>query len=298
MKHAFLIIAHDNYEQLNFLISLLDNQLNDIYIHIDKKSPPPPCFKVNKSKLFIIDAEESIDVRWGDVSQIQCEMLLYEKAFSSNSVYSYYHLLSGYCLPIKSMKYIHSFFDLNKGFNFIGFGQYQEERFLDRIEKRHYLTKMYRETCYFKRIFVKIIRVIIEMFVNAILISKRDKSLTYKKGANWCSLTEDFVEYLVANKSRILKHYNRSYCADEVYKQTLMWNSRFKNTIYDCSDEFNGCMRLIDWDRGRPYVWGNEIKDYSIIRNSKCLFARKFHIQKYPQMISFIKELVYNDIEV
>lgn len=38
MKHAYCIIAHNNLEQLQRLLLLLDDPRNDIYIHIDKKS--------------------------------------------------------------------------------------------------------------------------------------------------------------------------------------------------------------------------------------------------------------------
>ena len=37
-KHAYLIIAHNNWKQLSLLLSVLDDERNDIYIHIDKKS--------------------------------------------------------------------------------------------------------------------------------------------------------------------------------------------------------------------------------------------------------------------
>lgn len=36
-KHAYLIMVHHNFKQLLFLISLLDDVRNDIYLHIDKK---------------------------------------------------------------------------------------------------------------------------------------------------------------------------------------------------------------------------------------------------------------------
>ena len=38
MKFAYLIMAHDNMEQLLSLIKLLDWPENDIYLHIDKKN--------------------------------------------------------------------------------------------------------------------------------------------------------------------------------------------------------------------------------------------------------------------
>lgn len=37
MKHAFLIIAHNEYPVLEVLLSMLDDERNDIYLHIDKR---------------------------------------------------------------------------------------------------------------------------------------------------------------------------------------------------------------------------------------------------------------------
>ena len=37
-KHAYLIIAHDKFEQLKRLLLLLDDERNDIYLHIDSKA--------------------------------------------------------------------------------------------------------------------------------------------------------------------------------------------------------------------------------------------------------------------
>ena len=37
-KHAFLIMAHSNYKQLDQLIELLDHERIDIFLHIDKRS--------------------------------------------------------------------------------------------------------------------------------------------------------------------------------------------------------------------------------------------------------------------
>ena len=37
-KHAYLIIAHTNFDQLQKLVKMLDNDKNDIFIHVDKKA--------------------------------------------------------------------------------------------------------------------------------------------------------------------------------------------------------------------------------------------------------------------
>ena len=37
-RHAYLIAAHDQPELLKLLLRLLDDEANDLYLHIDKKA--------------------------------------------------------------------------------------------------------------------------------------------------------------------------------------------------------------------------------------------------------------------
>lgn len=37
MKHAYLIMAHDDEWLLKKILKLLDSSLNDIYLHLDRK---------------------------------------------------------------------------------------------------------------------------------------------------------------------------------------------------------------------------------------------------------------------
>lgn len=37
-KHAYCIMVHGNWQQLQLLINALDDVRNDIYLHVDKKS--------------------------------------------------------------------------------------------------------------------------------------------------------------------------------------------------------------------------------------------------------------------
>lgn len=79
-RHAYLIIAHTNWEQLQKLVSLLDDKRNDIYVHIDKKSNTSKLrLNTQFSKLVFVERH---NVRWGDVSQIKAEMALFSAAVS------------------------------------------------------------------------------------------------------------------------------------------------------------------------------------------------------------------------
>ena len=113
MKHAFLIMAHDNWKILARLIKKLDHIDNDIYLHIDAKATIADAQKEIKdtcrfSKIYYV---ERIDASWGGYSLVQCEMSLFDEA--SKKKYDYYHLLSGIDFPIKPMKEIHYFFEKN-----------------------------------------------------------------------------------------------------------------------------------------------------------------------------------------
>lgn len=120
MKHAYLIIAHNEPLILKTLISLIDDKRNDIFLLIDSRSnliPQNINISPRYSSLYYCNR---VPIYWGDYSQIQAEMLLFETAFK-HGPYTYYHLLSGVCLPIKSQDYIHDFLDKNNGKEFVGF---------------------------------------------------------------------------------------------------------------------------------------------------------------------------------
>ena len=63
-KHAYLIIAHNEFEILELLISALDDVRNDIYVHFDAKVAQLPNLKCEKSTLVILENRKR--VYWGD----------------------------------------------------------------------------------------------------------------------------------------------------------------------------------------------------------------------------------------
>ena len=101
-KHAYLIIAHNKFEQLKMLCEMLDFEQNDIYMHIDAQVTDfdadtfRPALRHSKMKF-----AERTRVNWGGYSQIQAELNLLKAAANSGEDYSYYHLLSGADLPLR-----------------------------------------------------------------------------------------------------------------------------------------------------------------------------------------------------
>lgn len=118
-------------------------------------------------------------------------------------------------------------------------------------------------------------------------------SVKFAGGANWCSLPQDFVEYLVSKEKFIKKHFNHGYCADEVYKQTILINSIFADNLYLNDDGKPDNLRLIDWSRGSPYTY--QESDYDELISSNALFARKFTYSSDNRVVDMI--LLSNGIE-
>lgn len=111
-KHAYCIIAHHQWVLLKKLIGLLDDDENDLYLHIDAKSIEDfhrfGGIKTNHSSLIIID--NPIDVEWSDVSLCDAEVSLFKKVLESNVGYQYVHLISGEDLPLMNQNKIHDYF--------------------------------------------------------------------------------------------------------------------------------------------------------------------------------------------
>ncbi|MBQ8968358.1 MAG: glycosyl transferase [Bacteroidaceae bacterium] len=275
-RHAYLIIAHNEPEVLETLLHMLDVEWNDIYLHIDKRSDwlrkkVEADVSLSRARLFILS--NPIKVYWGHVTQIKVEILLLKEA-AANGPYAYYHLLSGCDMPIKSPREIYDFFELHRGREFLGFWNSERDQ-SDAMRKAryYYVFNRYKERANrFQHILTTPLRNIL-LDIQKIIGVNRLRG-TIRKGFNWFSITEDFCRYLLAHERDIWKIFRYTLCGDELFMQTFIWDSPFRENLFDTEDAQRGSMRAIDWQRGSPYVWRAEDVDYLI--GSPYLFARKF----------------------
>lgn len=293
MKHAYLIQAHNNKNQLFKLIHQLDYELNDIYIHIDAKSELIQYvneFKCAKAKLYIVD---SIKQHWGGFSQIRAEMILLENAFE-NGPYSRYHLISGSDIPLKSQTWIHKYFDMHPQTEYIHFDVSQDYGdFNRRMGQYHYLIDCIdRKYPVLYKIDILLARIQKVFGINRI----KKVNVDIKKGANWFSITNECVKLVLEKKEWIYKVFRYTKCCDEIFLQTIVYNSELYNNVYIREPEIKyGNMRLTDWNRGNPYIFKNE--DYDELINSKYIFARKFDEKTDAKIIDRIYKYIENNIE-
>lgn len=294
-KHAYLIIAHNNFNQLKTLIKCLDYKDNDIYIHIDAKA----VFDVNsfdkvatKSKVVFTPRT---NVVWGGYSVVESELILLKTAVKT-AQYEYLHLLSGMDMPLKTQENIHAFFDKHPGEDFISLKELNEDNFEFHKRVRFYYT--------FNSMFIKGSKVgnalrKVSDFVQRILNVNRNKNvnISYGLGSQWFSITGKFAEYVVSQEQNVERIFKYGFCVDELAIQTvwLNWDApnkkRYKaqESPYFAEDLME-ILRAIDWHRGLPYTWREE--DYEFLIGLPSLFARKFDEKTDDVIIKKIAESV------
>lgn len=282
MKHAYGIIAFNNWSLLEKLIMLLDDERNDLYIHIDKnvKIDNMERFKTitkYSNVLFL----ERLDGSWGTPGLMDIQLLFYKTA-TKKDTYQYYHLLSGVCLPLKTQDEIHAFFDKNAGKEFVHFVSKPpvEEYIYKRYSLYHFFLRYVRGGGFVRKALLGVIGEKISIALQTLLRIDRQADIkqVLSYGSNWSSITHDLALYVVENIDKIKKRTRYTFAPDECALQTLVYQSDFKNKLYhtEYNDDYIANQRYIDWNRGNPYVWTNE--DFDELMNSGFLFARKFDL--------------------
>lgn len=266
MKHAILILAHKNFFRLKKLVEYLDDPDNDIYVHVDSSAVDfdKPYFDgaCKFSRLFFV--EPRIKVNWGGYSGVRAELSLLECAVSTDD-YGYLHLLSGSDLPIKSQKFIHNFFEDNSGLEFV---------------ESHDMTGHTLMRCRYYTLFPEHSGFPPAQFANNVFKwllrlcrIPMNRNVDFKGGSNWFSITGGFASYVCSQKEWVEKTFRHACMCDEAFLQTLLARSPF---AANCAGRN---MRYVDWSRrenGHRHPHTFTMEDWNSLKDSGCLFARKF----------------------
>lgn len=214
------------------------------------------------------------------------EIVLLKEAIKSEC--DYYHLISGMDLPLHDMNYIDDFFIKHKGKEFIHFselGETMSSRTRQRISIYHPFQNMLGRRCMWAERILN--RVESALGINRL---RRFPSLVLGKGAQWFSITDNFARYIVNNWSWCKQIFAYSFCSDEMFLQTMILNSSYRENIYhpQADDDYRAIMRLIQWHQGDSTTF--HTKDYQELIYSPMLFAWKFNENIDEETINLIAE--------
>ncbi|MDR0863510.1 MAG: beta-1,6-N-acetylglucosaminyltransferase [Candidatus Symbiothrix sp.] len=258
MKQAILITAYKNAQQLANLISYFDEHY-EIYIHIDKKS----TMDINRlSSAKNVHIYQKHIVNWGSFNHLKAILFLVSEALKDPSIH-FFHLISGQDFPVKPLDY---FAKLDQSKDYLDYKEISQD------------WKQHLEYYWFQDIFdMKKLKSIV-MFVFKLQKNLRIKR-TFPKdfpplyiGSTWWSLTRNTLQNVMdytENNPRILNRMKYTFCAEEVYFQTLILNFNLSNHI------INDALRYMQWtDNASSPLFIQPVMFSEVIASNK-LFARK-----------------------
>lgn len=295
-RHAYLIMAHNEFHMLKKLLNELDVERNDIYIHIDKKTKYVNTDEiaswVMKSKVFFVPRKR---VYWGTLSMVKCELALLKAAVKGN--YRYYHLISGVDFPLKSQDSIHEYLD-DKDSEFI---EYHEngargDFFLDKLKFYYPIIRFVGKGPFegpgkkkmLMRNLLKFQWYVVEFQKkHNVDRTKRYKSAVLYKGNQWFTITHELALYILSQKTKINRLFRLANGPDEMVVPILAMNSAFRDRVV------NKSLRLIDWDRGNPYEFC--LNDFKELTDSDAFFARKISYNNQPALVDSLIEFLHKE---
>ena len=298
-KHAYMIMAHDNFDVLIEILKELDNERNDIFLHIDKKTKDFPEEELKnavlKGRIFFIPR---MDVSWGGYSQIACELSLMQNAVKHGR-HEYYHMFTGATFPLKDSEEILSFFDQHKGYEFIGYDN--SDDYSGRVKKYNIFNETGKATTKIEQLKAFCRNKFRGLQGRINFVYKPARGIKFKKGFVYWSLTEDAVKYALEQYPWIKRVFKHSFCGDELFMQTIIYNSKYKTLIYNYENEYEGCMRYVkpvrSWEENFSGASIDQVKEKenSITKYDidKCLESNKLFGLKFvgEEGLSAIKEI-------
>lgn len=289
---AILITAYKNYQHLISLVDFFDDKFN-IYIHIDKKSSiSEEDIKNLSSRKRVQYVSQQYKINWGGINHLKAILELANKAIE-NPANKFFHLITGHDYPIVSLDKFSDFFNTNQNNDFmeyftLPYSAWPEDG-MDRLSRYNIYDLIDGRTGLNERL--------IKGF------SKLQKKIGFKRGfssgfpslyggSTYWSLRRESLEYVfqyMTEYPKFLKRFRYSFCSEEIFFQTILLNSLFKDRI------INNNLRFIIWEeRNGNFPANLDINDYNSLRQSDALFARKFEYPISEQLLKKIKEDISN----
>lgn len=316
MRHAILIIAHKNLDQLIRLLSVLQDDDFDIYIHLDKK------WQVSDGDIKkLINAGENITVlgtRYSGYldtwSLCKITLELVKEALRKKKNYSYFLLLSGQDYPIKPMSYIKNTLEtlypkplidvtpmakdnwIYSGFKWIRFHPYY--RLVEKVTDVKAIRKLMLMPAYG-------IQFIITLLLKSPYQRLKNENCSLYGGSAWWILPVEIINLCLEEyekNSKIVRAFKMKNTPEETFFQTMTMRSRLKDqvNVNDPYEILQNCMTYAYFfddehePTGHPYILTES--NYEMLKQRKEFFARKFDITIDDKILDLIEQNMLSEV--
>jgi len=282
MTILYFILVHKNPNQVKLLINQLKSDNVIFLLHVDLKSNQSNFEEcIYGEDIYYV--QNRINVNWGGFSMVNA--CLEGMRFAIKHIkFDRFIYLTGQDFPIKSNKYINSYFKEHQRKDIVSCFKIPDKQWVD--------MGIPRITNYS---FIDLKPVIFSKILNRVFTLLKIKksfnnSLGWYGGSAYFALTSETILKIISDVSfhhKLVKYLKYSYCPDEVYFNTFI-NQLNKHNL------LNESLHLIVWpEQGRhPITFEN--KHMEQLLTSQKLFARKFDIELDSTIInSIIKSINY-----
>ena len=297
----YLILAHNNLNQLEILVNKLKTDNSEIYIHLDKKIKN---FKEIKSAHYIKNRQ---DISRGWTKMIEAELIWLFEIEKHMKEWDHVVIISWQCFPIKKMDYIENYINELGNKSCIDYQIASKNMVNARITWYHfYDTKFHipkkindvliKFLSFFKNfdtsIKVPVINVIISKIVSFILPKRKFLTKNFKiyYWSQRMILSEKHIrfikKFLESDKWRkTKKSFAYTAICDEIFFQTICCN------LINHDELIKNTLRYIKWENWKASPKNLSINDLNEIKKSDKLFARKFNISFDAKILTDLNNL-------
>lgn len=288
-NQAVLILAHKNLDQLIKLCERLTPYFN-VYVHIDKKTK---IGMKEQKRLASLDVQwwSMYDINWGSSNIVLATVMLMQKALG-NENNLYFHLISGQDWPMEAPSKIYKAFinDQNIYMNYFKAADTEKSG-----ENLIWWVKYYFNYNQINRrsLFGKIYQRVILYAQRVIGVNKLKKygisQNTIYAGEEWVDIPRDALQYAIERfeqNKNLQRVFANSFCSDEMWLQTILCNSPFKNRIN------KNIHRYINWtNKNGSYPAILDEEDFEKIKDGNYWWGRKISMPISNALIQKLDKL-------
>ncbi|BAZ68438.1 MAG: beta-1,6-N-acetylglucosaminyltransferase [Pelatocladus maniniholoensis HA4357-MV3] len=298
MKIAYIILAHKYPKQLLRLINRLNTDDVSFFIHIDKKADSQFFHQLvtQLQDLPNVYFLKRYDSAWGSFNIVRATLEGIKLIAEASNDFDHIVNLSGQDYLIKSNEQIQFFFEANKGKEFLEYFPLPCSKWrgggFRRVEYWHIRWKDEYLCLPEERKFKSPLNSFLYSLLIPVLFKKRklDKYFPLYGGSQFWCLTGECVKWIndfVKQNRKFVNRFNYTFCTDEIFFQTLILNSPFKDKVV------NEHLRYVEWSNINDYH--PKIltrKDFEKIKQSKKIFARKFDMTRDEDILNMIDKII------
>ena len=277
-KHAYLIVANSNFKVVESCLRMIDDPRNDVYLLMDKKTH---VSDEQRDRLLHSVVHSGIAfceeiVNWAGYSQIRAALSLMRLALESGEEYSYLHFMQGSDLPIKTQDEIHRYFSENEGFEFVSIERARTGMAENKAQYRHFFchNRYFRKSKFVKAMNFGAVK------LQKVLGIRKNKDIELYQGSALFSITGVCARFVLSKEVEIYRRFRYSLAADEVFLQSILMASPYRERIKEVEKETSCNARMIDRSRpdgkNSPHVWRLDELRFLLTLPPQYCFARKF----------------------